>query len=382
MTMLDAYTSEKPVVVYDTREGRTFVVRYLKEFKDISLVVKMLDIGDYLVQSEKGTIAIERKTATDFLNSISDGRIFEQIEALKEYDDARIILEGGIFTHAKMKACYTIDTLGKALNTRFKSRTQPRTVWATRFFVNPHSLTSIFRKIQDEGIKIIPSGSAYDTADLLHFWATYAEEREKQILIKRKPKTEDDFLNQIFVVASLPGIGGKQAEALLKTFGTPLHVFSAFLKYDSDNFPVEGLGEIKLAKIKEVLTKNVAEAHEKLVLDHEIGDKINELERLMKKKELELKQMNMTEIKALLREKKLKLGGKKEELIERLLSSLELEEKADIDNFVKKYEELLKIKKEMHSKESYTQMVIPAEIKSFYEKTKNLAGLHRYNSDG
>jgi len=382
MTLLDAYIEGKPVVIYDTREKRTFVIRYLKEFKDIALVEKQLEIADYLVQSNKGTIAIERKTATDFLNSIRDGRIFEQIEALKEYEDARIILEGGIFTHAKTKVCFTIDSIGKALNAKFKSRTQPRTVWATRFFVNPHALTAIFRKIQDEGIKIIPSGSAYDTADLLRFWATYAEEREKQILIRNKPKTEDEFTNQVFMVAGLPGIGSKQAEALLKTFGTPMHVFSAFLSYDPNRFPVDGIAEIKIKKIKEVLTKNLAEAHEKTVLEHEIREKINGLRNLMRRREIELEKMSMEEIKPLLKERKLKLAGKRGELIERLLSSLELWEKADIDNFVKNYEVLLKTKSDMQTSDSYTQWVIPEEIEKFYKKVKNLAGLHRYNSNG
>lgn len=382
MTLLDAYVEGKPVVIYDTREKRTFVIRYLKEFKDITLVEKQLEIADYLVQSAKGTIAIERKTATDFLNSISDGRIFEQIEALKEYDDARIILEGGIFTHAKMKICYTIDSIGKALNAKFKSRTQPRTVWATRFFVNPHALTAIFGKIQEEGIKIIPSGSTYDTADLLRFWATYAEEREKQILIRNKPKTEDEFTNQVFAVAGLPGIGSKQAELLLKTFGTPMHVFSAFLSYDPKKFPVDGIAEIKIKKIKEVLTKNLSEAHEKTVLEHEIRERINELSNLMRRREIELEKMSMKELKPLLKERKLKLGGKRDELVQRLLGSLEPWEKADIDSFVKKYEELLKIKSDMQTSDSYTPWVIPEETEKFYKKVKNLAGLHRYNSNG
>ncbi|MDI6655800.1 MAG: ERCC4 domain-containing protein, partial [Candidatus Hydrothermarchaeota archaeon] len=86
--LLDNFMGNKPIVVYDTHEARTFVVRYLKEFKDITVIEKPLEIADYLVQTSEGTIAVERKRASDFLTSISDGRLFMQIEHLLEYEDA------------------------------------------------------------------------------------------------------------------------------------------------------------------------------------------------------------------------------------------------------------------------------------------------------
>jgi ERCC4-type nuclease len=64
--LLDNFIDGKPVVVYDIREARSFVVRYLKGFEDVTIVKRPLEIADYLVQTSGKTIAVERKRASDF----------------------------------------------------------------------------------------------------------------------------------------------------------------------------------------------------------------------------------------------------------------------------------------------------------------------------
>jgi ERCC4-type nuclease len=359
--LLDDYIHDKPVVVYDPNEKRAHVVRYLKKFEDIVVVDRPLEIADYLVQSPEGTIAVERKKASDFLSSIKDGRLFTQIEHLQGYEDARLVLEGAIFTKAKMGACFCIDSLGKPLNKRKGSRIQPMTTWATRHFIHPHSLTSIFKKIQDMGISIIPSGGAYDTADLLHFWATRGEKKE-QLEIRRKVKTETDYDRQLFIIAGLPGIGAVQATELLKSYGTPMHVFSAFLDHSPKKFPVKGLGEKKVKKIRELLTKNLLEVQRKRMIEHEFKERIEELYCILNAKEDELKAVTSEKIKQLLREKNLKLSGKKAELIKRLLDSMDLEEKVEIKSFNEVYGELKKTKGKHHQ--------IPRDLALFYSRVK------------
>jgi ERCC4-type nuclease len=359
--LLDDYIHDKPVVVYDPNEKRAHVIRYLRKFEDVVIVERPLEIADYLVQSSEGTIAIERKKASDFLSSITDGRLFTQIEHLQGYEDARIILEGAIFTKVKMGACFCIDTLGKPFNKRKGARTQPMTTWATRHFIHPHSLTSIFKKIQDSGIAIIPSGSAYDTADLLHFWATKGEKTE-QLEIRRKVKTETDYDRQLFIIAGLPGIGAVQATELLKTYGTPMHVFSAFLDHSPRNFPIKGLGEKKVKKISDLLTKNLLEVQRKRMIEHELKERVGELYTLLNAKESELNKMRVDEIKSLLKERNLKVGGKKIELIKRLLDSMDAEEKVDIKRFIDVYDTVKKTKARHHQ--------IPRDLSLFYSKVK------------
>jgi ERCC4-type nuclease len=359
--LLDEFIHDKPVIVYDPNEKRAHVIRYLKTYEDIVVVKRPLEIADYLVQSKDGTIAVERKKASDFLSSITDGRLFTQIEHLQGYDDARIVLEGAIFTRAKMGACFCVDTLGKPLNKRKGARTQPMTTWATRHFIHPHSLTSIFKKVQDSGITIIPSGGAYDTADLLHFWAT-KDEKTERLEIRRKVKTQTDYDRQLFMLSGLPGIGAVQAVELLKTYGTPMHVFSAFLESSPRNFPVKGLGEIKVKKIKEILSKDLLEVERERMIEHEFREKIDELYLTLNAKERELEKMKIGEIKPLLKESGLQTGGKKAELVKRLLESMSVEEKVDINRFEEIYNELRNTKDKHHQ--------IPRDLSLFYSKVK------------
>jgi ERCC4-type nuclease len=60
----------------------------------LSVAVKQLEAGDYLLLSKKGElpILVERKTAEDFVNSIIDGRIWKQSATLKKSK------RGGSFT--------------------------------------------------------------------------------------------------------------------------------------------------------------------------------------------------------------------------------------------------------------------------------------------
>ncbi len=359
--LIDDFISDKPVIIYDLHEAKTFVVRYLKEFDDIVLVKRQLEIADYLVETEKGTMAVERKRAGDFLTSIKDGRLFEQIENLTEYEDARILVEGAIFTSTKNGRCYAVDSLGRALNPNASTRSQPRTMWSTQYFVHPHALISIFEKIQDMGIKVIFTGSAYDTADTLHFWATRGEKRE-YLSIRQKKKVFTDFDRQLFLISGLTGISTKRAESLLKEFGTPMRVFNAFLEYSPKKFPVEGIGEKTVNQIRRVLTKNLLEIEPKKMIEHEFRERVEELRKIVSHMEEDLKRKKVPVLKEILRKRGLRVSGRKSELIERLLSDMSLEERIDIPLFIKKYEKMLEAKTDFQK--------IPEDLEKMYKEFK------------
>ncbi len=61
-------------VVVDLREEGSQVFKFLKSF-NIPVRVEMLDICDYIV----GDVCIERKTAEDYINSLIDGRLNNQL---------------------------------------------------------------------------------------------------------------------------------------------------------------------------------------------------------------------------------------------------------------------------------------------------------------
>ena len=359
--LIDDFVSDKPVIIYDTREARTHVLRHLKKFTDITIVQKHLEIADYLVQSSEGTIAIERKRASDFLQSISDGRLFDQIENLKEYDNARLILEGGIFTSIQGKRCYAVDSLGKSWNPKKKSRAQPRTMWTNQFFIHPHSYIAIFKKIQESGITIIPTGGTRDTADILHYWATQGDKSE-HLTIKRKPKTQSDYDVQLFLISGLTGVNTKRAESLLNEFGTPMRVFNSFLEFNPKKFPVDGIGEKTASDIKKILSTNVVNVKQQQIIEYEFRECVKELEDVLTCTERELEGKTIPEVKELLRERGLKLMGKKGELVERLLGDMSEAERIDKKLFVKKYEKLKKTKAGLHQ--------IPQKLQKAYKKFK------------
>ena len=61
-------------ITVDYREDASGIIDLLKE-KEVLIEVKKVSFGDYIIND---SIAIERKTARDFLISIIDGRLFSQ----------------------------------------------------------------------------------------------------------------------------------------------------------------------------------------------------------------------------------------------------------------------------------------------------------------
>lgn len=359
--LLDNFIDGKPVVVYDSRESKTHVVRYLKGFDDITTVKRPLEIADYLVQSSGKTIAVERKRSSDFLASVSDGRLFTQLEHLMEYEDPRIILEGAIFTRAKSGRCYSIDSLGRALNVKRRSKKQPRAMWSTEFFVHPHALISIFEKMQDMGVKLILTGSAYDTADILRYWATRGSKRE-YLAIRRKSKTFTDLDRQLFLISGLIGISTKRAEALLEAYGSPMRVFNAFLEHPPSKFPVPGIGEKTVREIRKLLTSNLVGTKGEKLTEYEFKERIKELTDILKEKETLLRRKSVPELKDLLRERGLKVTGRKDDLVKRLLEDMPPEEKVNTELYAEKYLELMREKTEFQR--------VPKRLRRAYDRVK------------
>ena len=70
----------------DSREPESYL-RMLK-YLGIPVEVKQLEVGDYIF----GNVIVERKTVSDFLNSLFRGRLWKQLEEMKKQKDAIPIL--------------------------------------------------------------------------------------------------------------------------------------------------------------------------------------------------------------------------------------------------------------------------------------------------
>ena len=80
-------------IVVDEREKKSGIPDLLKGI-GISLEIKMLPVGDYIVAPDT---VVERKTISDLVSSIFDGRLFDQCNRLKKhYQFPILLIEGDI----------------------------------------------------------------------------------------------------------------------------------------------------------------------------------------------------------------------------------------------------------------------------------------------
>ncbi len=220
-------------VIVDAREYRTAeeVVKNLRRL-GATVVERQLEVGDYVV-SER--VAIERKKAHDFISSIVDGRLFEQAKKLVEhYERPVIIIEGNLWSAIKYRNVHEHAVLG--------------------------ALIAVTMKFN---IRVLFSKDPETTAFIIFDIAKNEQEKEKKSIKTvtiRKTATVKEL--QIQFLASLPGIGPKRAEALLKEFGSPLEALNNLKLWSRVGIP-----ESTIAIIRKVLTAKYGETEQEQQVD-------------------------------------------------------------------------------------------------------------------
>ena len=205
-----------PVVYADSREGNSKVIRHLTEM-EIDVKVQPMAVADYQVSDE---VAIERKTAKDFVDSIIDKRLFKQARELsEEFKKPLLILEG--------------DDLYAGM-------------------VNANAIRGSIASIAiDFGISIIPTRNAQDTAAMIKRIAVREQNGERTPVQVRTDKKPVSLLEQqLFIVESLPNIGPVNAKNLLEHFGTVGNIINASEKELQE---VEGIGKKTAENIRKVI---------------------------------------------------------------------------------------------------------------------------------
>ncbi len=188
--------NEKIKIIIDYREKNSLVASYLvKENFDIEF--KELKIGDYIV---KDTI-IERKTISDFLSSMINGRLLKQLEELKQFENKLLIIEG-----LSKQEIYSDD------NEKINAN-------AIRGF-----LLSIALKHK------IPLLFTKDSEDSAKFMAVLSRKKSKEIKLNAGKKILDKKEQLQFIIESFPGIGPKTAQELLKKFSTIQNIINASIE--------------------------------------------------------------------------------------------------------------------------------------------------------
>ena len=220
-------------IVVDEREKKSGIPNLLKGI-GINLEIKTLPVGDYIVAPE--TI-VERKSISDLVSSVFDGRLFDQCNRMKEnFQFPIIIIEGDT------------NKIEELIENPF-------------VFYGAVSSVAI-----DFKIPIISTPNASHTAKLLVSMCS-RKDVTKGPFIKKIRKSDDLQRQQLSVLSSLPGVGEKTAIRMLEKFGTPLKVFSAS---STELSKISGLGELRAKKIKKILqvkSKHMKKISQKTLYD-------------------------------------------------------------------------------------------------------------------
>ena len=182
----------------DYREERSDVPKFLK-LLGAYIITDNLPVGDYSVSKD---VAIERKTINDFISSIIEGRLFDQIDRLRKVPRPYLVIEG---TYSEV----------------YKRKFSENAFWAAII-----SLT-------EYGIFVVHTNSAEETATFIYNLGRRVQESEKRGEIPKglrpniKKKKRDEYGLAISILTSLPHIGDKKAKEILRKFGSLRRFFNA-----------------------------------------------------------------------------------------------------------------------------------------------------------
>jgi Fanconi anemia group M protein len=214
---------DKITVIVDQREYRSNVVRNLA-LKGVTIEPKQLDVGDYILSSR---IGVERKNAEDFLSSLIDGKLFRQIQRLRNsFSRPILIIEGeNLFTYRN---------------------------------VNHNAIYGSLASISvDYGIPIMTTKDEIETASLINIIAKREQKEGKKTVAIRGKKTMMSLNErQQFLIEGLPNISAILAKRLLFHFGSIRDIANAT---EEELLEVNGIGKNIATEIIKVLNSNYLE---------------------------------------------------------------------------------------------------------------------------
>lgn len=206
----------KVLIFVDTRESS--IIEYFKQY-DCTIQKKMLLLGDFIVSDR---VIIEKKTVPDFVQSITDKRLFQQLKAMKDnFEKPILIIEGGESLYG---------------------------------YLHPNMIRGALAAVTvDLSIPILWTRDLADTAGLVYWIAKREQIDEKREIVLRNKKVPETIEEQQeYLIASLPDVSTVRAKALLEYFKSPKNVFNASIEELQE---VKGIGKKIAEKIRKVIEK-------------------------------------------------------------------------------------------------------------------------------
>jgi len=215
---LDSFNSHNIKIICDVRENPSIIKQLAKK---ATIEMRTLEVGDYIL-SER--IGIERKSTEDFLRSLFDNKLFEQVRNLRDsFKIPLLLIEGeNIFTKH--------DANSSAVR------------------------SALLAILVDFNVGIIFSNDISESAEYLYHLA-----RREQMEQRGTPKLRGDKRamtlqeTQVYLLEGLPNISSTLARRLLSHFVSVERVIAAS---EEELKEVEGIGKKTAKKIREIVSAN------------------------------------------------------------------------------------------------------------------------------
>ena len=222
------------MIFADSNEQATSNIPQILKGWDVPIV--LIPQGfDYIVRTRLASVAVERKTAGDYLQSLESGHLNNQlIEMSRNFQLSYLVIYGdmnqALLNREKYPASYISSLIGSSLK---------------------HSADGI----QGQIITINDTALSTET-DFATFLKHLNIKLEAENFIRlpkiiRVKMTDEDYALRLLV--QLPGIGEKRAKNILFTFGS-LESFITSILY-SNSIKIKGITPKHIQKYHTILTK-------------------------------------------------------------------------------------------------------------------------------
>ena len=227
--------SEKQKIIIDYREKNSLVASVLVSL-GAEIEFKELKIGDYIVKD----VVIERKTVFDFISSMKNKRLINQLESLQQYKKKILIIEGvdeqELYNDSEdeERVQFHRKELGTAppqLKGRSKKRASEISMFpkgkTVGYFhgMHPNAIRGFLLSIiLNYNVPIIFAKNSEDTAKFIFI---LSKKQSKEASLNVVKKTLDKKERMQFIVEGFSGIGPKTSKKLLKKFKTIKNIINS-----------------------------------------------------------------------------------------------------------------------------------------------------------
>src|SRR3989344_3078656 len=200
MPFLDIFSRKKTLeeekikIIVDIREKNSLIPSELIA-NGLEVEFRHLEVGDYIVKN----VIIERKTVSDFISSMINKRLFEQLESMKNIQKKILIIEG----------------------------IEEQELYHEKSGINENAIRGfILTILLTYNVPIIFTKNYEDSSKFIKVLAK-KQENEKEWGINAKRKSRDVNEQMQFIIEGFPGIGPKSAKKLLNEFKTIKNIINA-----------------------------------------------------------------------------------------------------------------------------------------------------------